>query len=82
MLLTDAALREIAMKAAQESNLGVVSRETALRDVHWVAEYLNVSTSWVYQATSAGTIPCVRLGAAVRFNPADIRAWLLEKTKR
>ncbi|HYI02846.1 helix-turn-helix domain-containing protein [Hyalangium sp.] len=48
----------------------------ALWDVRGLAAYLNVSTSWVYQRVATRTIPCVHLGAAVRFIPEDIRAWL------
>lgn len=69
-------------KNSGASKLGTMSRETALRDVEWLAEYLNVSTSWVYQATAAGKIPCVRIGASVRFNPVEIRKWILDQSKR
>lgn len=69
-------------KSGTPSKLGALSRETALRDVEWLAEYLNVSTSWVYQATAAGRIPCIRIGASVRFNPVEIRRWILEHAKR
>lgn len=48
----------------------------ALWDVGTLAEYLSVSRSWVYQSAAAGTIPCIRLGAALRFEPAAIQAWL------
>ena len=47
-----------------------------LWDVRSLASYLNVSTSWVYQRVATRTIPCMHLGAAVRFIPEDIRAWL------
>ena len=58
------------------SNLGAASRERALRDVAWAAEFLGVSKSWVYQATASGALPCVRIGAAVRFDPVAIKAWV------
>jgi len=57
------------------SALGEVSRLQALRSVAWVAEFLGVSKSWVYQATAAGRIPCTRIGGALRFDPEVIRAW-------
>ena len=41
-----------------------------------VAEFLRVSKSFVYHACAAGTFPCVRIGASVRFDPATIRAWV------
>ena len=39
------------------------------------AEFLGVSRSWVYQATASGRMPCIRVGALLRFNPAVIKAW-------
>lgn len=47
-----------------------------LWDVPTLAAFLHVSRSWVYQRVEAGALPCVHLGAAVRFVPDDIRAWL------
>jgi excisionase family DNA binding protein len=51
-------------------------QERALKDAAWVAEFLGVSKSWVYQASSSGVIPCVRIGALVRFDPLVIKAWV------
>ena len=39
------------------------------------AEYLGVSTSWVYHRSAEGSIPCVRVGHALRFDPAALAAW-------
>jgi excisionase family DNA binding protein len=52
------------------------TKERALRDVAWVAEFLGVSKSWVYQATSNGVLPCIRLGSTLRFEKAAIERWL------
>jgi excisionase family DNA binding protein len=52
------------------------SLDRALRDVTWLAEFLGVSRSWVYQAVESGVIPVVRLGALVRFDPNVIKAWV------
>jgi excisionase family DNA binding protein len=44
-----------------------------------VAQRLDVSTSWLYEAAKDGRIPCVRLGGAagpLRFIEADVVAWL------
>ena len=41
-----------------------------------VATYLRASISWVYKAAERGELPCIRLGAMLRFDPAAIRAWL------
>lgn len=43
--------------------------------VKLVAAFLSCSTSKVYKAAEAGTLPCVRLDGMLRFNPDDIRAY-------
>lgn len=40
-----------------------------------VAAYLQASVSWVRKASSSGRLPCIRIGALVRFDPETIRAW-------
>jgi excisionase family DNA binding protein len=47
----------------------------SLWDVRDVAAYLKVSRSWVYHRAEAGTLPCLRIGALVRFEPDEIRAF-------
>lgn len=44
-----------------------------------VAQYLQVSQSWVYRAAEAGVLPHHRVGALVRFTRADIDAYLGRK---
>ena len=50
-----------------------------MEDRLWTAKetcaYLRVSKSWVYKAAEAGTIPVVRIGALLRFDPERIKAW-------
>ena len=41
-----------------------------------VAKHLRASISWVYKAAERGELPCIRLGAMLRFDPAAIRTWL------
>ena len=41
-----------------------------------VASQLRVPPSWVYTAANDGRMPCVRLGRYVRFDPADVEAWV------
>lgn len=41
-----------------------------------VAELLSVKESWVRDATRDGRLPCVRLGRYVRYDDADVRAWV------
>ncbi len=40
-----------------------------------VAAYLRVSRSWVYHRAAAGLLPCLRIGALLRFEPDAIRAY-------
>lgn len=40
-----------------------------------VAGFLSVSRSMVYKLEQAGELPCVRIGARVRFDPAVVRAF-------
>lgn len=44
-------------------------------DANDVAAYLKVSRSWVYQRADSGELPCVRIGALLRFDPDAIRAY-------
>ena len=41
-----------------------------------VAALLAVPTGWVYRAAREGEIPSIRLGRYVRFDAADISAWV------
>jgi len=46
-----------------------------LVDVRDLAKILNVPVSWLYDRTRLGTIPCVRLGRYVRFDPDEVIAF-------
>lgn len=46
-----------------------------------VARFLSMSPQWVYKQAELGTLPCVRFGASLRFDPAEIRRYL-ERQKR
>jgi excisionase family DNA binding protein len=48
---------------------------SSLWTVAEVAAYLRVSRSWVYHRAAAGLLPCMRVGALVRFEPETIRAY-------
>lgn len=50
--------------------------------VHEVAAYLKTSTSFVYKASAAGLLPTIRIGALVRFDPSEIRAFVGGQTPR
>jgi excisionase family DNA binding protein len=40
-----------------------------------VADFLRVSRSWVYHRAEAGELPCLRIGALLRFEPERVRAY-------
>jgi len=50
--------------------------DDTLWDTKDVARFLKASVSWVYKAAERGDLPCLRLGAMLRFEQAAIRAWL------
>ena len=41
-----------------------------------VARCLAMSPSWVYKEAEAGRLPCLWIGAALRFKPEEIRRYL------
>ena len=47
-----------------------------LLDAKAVAERLGVPESWVRESARSGAIPHVRLGRYVRFDLADVEAWI------
>lgn len=40
-----------------------------------VADYLRVSVSWVYKKAADGTLPTVRVGTMLRFDPDAVRTF-------
>jgi predicted DNA-binding transcriptional regulator AlpA len=54
--------------------------ENELWDVRAAAKFLKRSVSWVYHKAEDGTLPVRRLdGWGVRFVPAELRAWVVER---
>jgi excisionase family DNA binding protein len=51
------------------------SRDDRLWTANDVATFLRVSRSWVYHRAESGELPCLRIGALVRFEPEEIRAF-------
>ncbi len=41
-----------------------------------LAEILNVSRAFLYRLAASGKVPSLRVGAAVRFDPISVAAWL------
>ena len=39
------------------------------------ARFLSCSISWIYKAAAKGEIPCIRIGAMLRFDPEQLRAF-------
>lgn len=44
-----------------------------------LAALLNVSEKTIYRWSKSGSLPSVRLGALVRFEPATVSLWLRER---
>jgi excisionase family DNA binding protein len=40
-----------------------------------VAEFLQCSRDFVYEHAEDGTLPCLRIGGLLRFEPESIRRW-------
>jgi predicted DNA-binding transcriptional regulator AlpA len=53
------------------------AEKQGLWDARDVAAFLKVSRSWVYHQAEAGTLPCVRIGSLLRFDPRAIRGFAL-----
>lgn len=49
--------------------------DDTLWDADAVARFLTVSRSMVYKLEQAGELPCLRIGACIRFEPATVRAY-------
>jgi len=49
--------------------------DQGLWNAHQAAAFLGVSRSAVFHWAAAGTIPCVRVGHSLRFDPDALRAW-------
>jgi hypothetical protein len=53
---------------------------SALWNAKDVAAFLKVSRSWVYHHAEAGLLPCLRVGALLRFDPGVVRAFAFGET--
>ncbi len=47
----------------------------SLLTVKEVAHLLGMSERWIHERTRRGEMPCYRFGAALRFDPEEIRSW-------
>jgi len=51
-------------------------REDRLYDVQELAEYLSVSTQWIYERVQLKEILYIKVGRLLRFKKSDIDCWL------
>ena len=50
--------------------------EEDLWNVRRAAQYLGLSSYWVYRAVERGEIPYRKIASSLRFVPAELRAWV------
>ncbi|MCG8407489.1 MAG: helix-turn-helix domain-containing protein [Phycisphaerales bacterium] len=46
------------------------------------AKALAISPRKLWELTNCGEVPCIRIGRAVRYVPADLQAWIDRQAKR
>lgn len=44
-----------------------------------VAKIINKPRGWVYDSVEAGSLPAIRVGRQLRFDPAEISEWLARR---
>jgi len=57
-------------------NIRKAEVEDIIFDVQGLAEYLKVSTKWIYERTHLKEIPYLKIGGQLRFRKKDIDKWL------
>jgi excisionase family DNA binding protein len=55
-----------------------IERAPGLLTARQVRTYFNLSKTTLYDRVSRGTIPYVRIGSSIRFDPVRVAAWLRE----
>jgi excisionase family DNA binding protein len=53
-----------------------IENHTSALKAQDVAKLLEVTRQHLYAMAAQGTIPCFRVGAAIRFDPQELAAWL------
>jgi excisionase family DNA binding protein len=56
-----------------------LEQRTSLLKVVDVARFLALSGTQIYRLAEANTIPCIRIGGSVRFDPVVLARWLRAK---
>lgn len=47
--------------------------------VEQTADYLKMSTSWVYKQAECGALPCIRMGGSLRFASFQVKRFVQER---
>ena len=50
-----------------------------LLDIAQLSEMLNIKKKTIYDWTHKGTIPYIKLGGLIRFDPKEIEQWIKSK---
>lgn len=58
----------------------ILAKKRRALTVDEVAEILTISKKTIYSMAKTGRIPSIRIGGAVRFDPAMIAQWLRDRT--
>jgi len=53
-----------------------IKRDAPLLEVKELAQYLGVSTQWIYERVQLKEIPYIKVGKLLRFQKSDIDRWL------
>ena len=64
------------------NQVGLLMTGESLWCVADVASFLSMSRQWVYKHAELGTLPCLRLGAALRFKPEAVRRYIADLERR
>ena len=70
------------MQAPSTANPPAALTEDRLLRPEQAAWYLNVKTSWIYEAVRAGRLPCHRVGRHIRFTRPMLDEWLVKQPQR
>jgi excisionase family DNA binding protein len=71
----------IRMEATTPTTEAPLQQDRLLRPDQ-AAWYLNVRTSWVYEAVRTGRLPCHRVGRHIRFTRPMLDEWLAEQPRQ
>jgi excisionase family DNA binding protein len=61
---------------SEQAMEAVMSEVTTMMTAEELAKALRVSRSWVYEAARNGGIPCLRVGALLRFDLDEVKSSL------